>query len=265
MPEFQHSGPIEAEVSIPVGSINVTAEERESVLVEVTAQDGSDDSRAAAEKTKVEFNKGKLKVEFPRKRFSYSPPAISVEAHIPLNSSVELKTATADIRCEGIFGDVEINSASGPISLGDATGDTKVQSASGDIRMGDIGGNLKVKSASGDVTVGAVGGKAKVRSASGEIGIDSVGSDLEVESASGDVRVDSVKTGKSQVRTVSGDVTIAVVQGTGVWLDFNSLSGSIESSLEPVDSSSAGHDLSIHVRTVSGYISVKRAAEPVTA
>ncbi len=262
MPEFPHSEPIEAEVAIPVGSIEVTAEERDSVHVEVTPLDDSEDSRAAAEATTVEFSKGKLKVEFPRNMFRHSPPAISVEAHIPASSKIKLRSATANIDCTGTFGKADINCASGTVKLGDVTGDTKIRTASGDIQTGETGGDLKVQSASGDIIARAVGGKAKTRSASGDIKVGPVGGDFEAESASGDVIVESLRSGKTVARTVSGDVSLGVVEGTGVWLDFSSLSGSINSGLEPVESSSDGHELSIHARTVSGDIAVKRAGSP---
>ncbi len=288
MPEFQCSGPISVEVSVPTGSVKITAEERDSAHVEVTPFRDNKGSSEAAEATVVEFGDGKLLIEVPRGRskwWSRGDNSVKVEARVPLESDVRVGVATADVKCVGTYGRMNANSASANVVIGDVIGDAEINTASGDIQVGAIGGGLKVHSASGDVEVDSVGGSLSTKTASGDIKVGAVGDDIETHSSSGDLLIGSIGKGEVLARTVSGDVRLQVVQGTGVWLDLSSLSGNISNSLDSDDGDAEGDggagesgdssvgsgdgsgsspDLTIHARTVSGDIRIDRAAEPAS-
>jgi DUF4097 and DUF4098 domain-containing protein YvlB len=265
MPEFPCSGPINVEIDVPSGRVNVVAEERETVLVEVKPFGDSDRDRSAAEETEVSFDGNVLTIEAPRGSgwWSWRNASVTVELHVPSESSARIKTASASISCRGRCGNLNVRSASGDISVGDASGAVRARSASGAIEVGDVGGELEANSASGDITAGKVGGGARLRTASGDIKIGSIGGDVEAKSASGDFEVGSVTRGEVSVRSVSGRVSVGVRPGSGVWLDLNSLSGHIESALESVDGPIDSKDLAIKAHTVSGDIEITRSRQPV--
>ncbi len=87
---------------------------------------------------------------------------------------------------------------------------------------------------------------------------------LGVATTSGDVDVKSVSDGDVRVQTVSGDVRIGVARGTRTWIDAASVSGRLESELglEDQEPAAEGDDtvVPLHVKTVSGDVSIVRAA-----
>ena len=107
-----------------------------------------------------------------------------------------------------------------------------------------------------------IGGGLIAKTASGDLRIGQAGRSAEVKTASGDVRIDSIAAGRADVTTVSGDVALAVVPGTGVYLDLSSVSGHVRSELD----SDSGHggtgeaDLTLRCNSVSGDIRITRAA-----
>jgi hypothetical protein len=67
------------------------------------------------------------------------------------------------------------------------------------------------------------------------------------------------------VQTVSGDVRLGITRGTRTWIDAASVSGRLESELgledqEPTPDEDASPVVPLHVKTVSGDVSVVRAA-----
>jgi hypothetical protein len=67
---------------------------------------------------------------------------------------------------------------------------------------------------------------------------------------------------------VSGDVRVGVGRGTRVWIDAGTISGDLGSELglddtDPADDAGAGGGLVVplHVKTVSGDVSIVRASE----
>jgi hypothetical protein len=66
--------------------------------------------------------------------------------------------------------------------------------------------------------------------------------------------------------SVSGDVTIGVRRGSKVYLDCNTVSGDTTSELELTSDAPAGDGplVEIRAKTVSGDITITRAAAPTT-
>jgi len=75
------------------------------------------------------------------------------------------------------------------------------------------------------------------------------------------------------VKTVSGDVRVGVGRGTRVWIDATSVSGDLGSELGLDDGEpdtdepdpGGGPVVPLHVKTVSGDVSIVRATEAVSA
>jgi hypothetical protein len=68
------------------------------------------------------------------------------------------------------------------------------------------------------------------------------------------------------VNAISGDINIGVRRGSSVYVDCNTISGSMSSELELSDSPSQAGDqgpqLEIRAKTVSGDVSLTRASAP---
>jgi len=275
MYEFACTEPITVAGRLAAGAMEVVAENRDTATVEVVPFDGSDTSRDGAERTRVDLEGGRLLVEAPEMGLGWllrRGPRLRVTIRVPLDSALELKVASADVRCQGRFGQCVLNSASGDLHLAQSGADVSVHSASGDVRIDDVAGTLTADTASGDLRIGRVGADTGVRTASGDVSVGVAGGSVQVTTASGDVRIDSAQRGQVTVRTASGDVSVGVVRGTGLWLDLSTVSGSTRNGLsmagEAPDGTPAGAgevDLNLSVRTVSGDIDLHRAAAPAAA
>lgn len=261
MPEFPCTTPISIQVSIGSGSVNITTEERDTVNVVVTPVGNSEQSRAAAKATEVIFEGDKLTVEAPQNsgRWFRGDASIRVDVQAPVDSNAQIGVASASVECRGRYGQIEVGAASGDVEIDEVEGDASIGTASGDIRVSSVGGQLEVATASGDLTVIRVDGTAQLKTASGDFEITEAGSDVHHKSASGDLRIGAAHRGTVSSNTASGEVSISVVPDTGVWLDLNSNSGSINNVLDTTGGPPDTHDLSIQVRTVSGNIDILRA------
>jgi putative adhesin len=263
MPEFEANGPITAVIRASSGSVNLVAEERNNVEVEIRPDSSSEAARAAAAETRAEMNGDLLLIETPQsKGFVFRRGgAVAITVRMPLDSRLEVTTASSDVQCVGRYSTAEVKTASGDLRIDHVTGDLNRNSASGDTQFGRVDGDFSSHSASGDVRGGVIGGNMTSRSASGDTIVDTVGGSVKAQSASGDIRVGSVAAGTARLTTVSGDVEICVAEGTSVWLDLSSVSGATVSDLNVSDAAPAGGTatLTLHARAVSGDISVRRA------
>lgn len=266
MSEFPCPGPVTVDLRLGGGSCDVRAEPRDTALVEVEPYDNSDTARQAARDTRTELSGDTLVISAPEAGgwlFRRSP-RLRVTVAVPTGSSGRLRVASADVTCHGEWDQVKVNTASGDVYVERVTGDLTVNSASGDIRAGQVDGRLTVNTASGDVSVNRVLSSVEIKGASADVEIGELGGDLRTSTASGDIQIGSARQGAISVNSASGDVSVGVVAGTGVWLDLNTLSGRTSSDLEMGEQAPppSGHELSVQVRTMSGDINIHRINQP---
>jgi hypothetical protein len=269
MPEFPRSEPVTADVRLAGGSLDVYAEPRDTVAVEVTPYDSSDASREAAENTRVELSGDTLLIAAPEAGgwLLRRSPKVRVNARVPSGSTGRLRVASADVTCHGEWAQVKLNTASGDAYVEHVTGDLSVNSASGDVRAAKVDGRLTVNTASGDISARQVAGGVEAKSASGDVEVDDAGGEVSVKTASGDTHVRAARRGSIRVSTVSGDTSVGVVTGTAVWMDLNTMSGRTRSDLDMAAGTGQppGHDLTVQVRSVSGDIELHRVGAPTVA
>jgi hypothetical protein len=261
--DFPCSDPIDIAIDgWASGSIVLAGEPTDTVVVEVVP---SHRSRAAdlVDQVEVEFEDGQLAIRGPRAIPSWRRTGLDLTIKAPAGSSCAAKTASADLSCVGRLSGLSISTASGDLSASTVTGDVAAKSASGDLLLDQVGGDLTVQTASGDVRANQVDGTVRINSASGDVTIGYCADSVTTKTASGDVQLGGVVSGAIELNSASGDVQVAVVPGTGVYLDLSSLSGSVRSDLDEVDSADAaapgGPAVEIRARTLSGNIHVTRA------
>jgi hypothetical protein len=261
MQEFPVPGPVTLDLRLGSGACDIRAEQRDTATVTIEPYDNSDAAHEAARSTRVELSGDTLTVTAPEAGgwlFRHSP-RLRVSAVVPAGSRGRLRVASADVTCHGEWSDIKLNTASGDAYVEHVTGDITVNSASGDVRVGNVGGRLTVHTASGDISASRAGGPVEVKGATSDIEIDDLDGDLRTSTASGDVRVGAARRGTVSINSASGDVSIGVVSGTGVWLDLNTLAGRTRSDLDMAgDTPPGGHELTVQVRTISGDIDIHR-------
>ncbi|MEV0715936.1 DUF4097 family beta strand repeat-containing protein [Asanoa sp. NPDC050611] len=265
MPEFPVDGPITVAFKIASGSVEVVAEDRPSASVVVEPADRRGESRRMADETEVEFNGDTLSVVTPNQSgFRLRGGSVAIRVHVPLDSAVTGKAASADVTCRGQVGAFEVDAASGDIAAEHVSGDAVVGTASGDVRLTRVDGHLRAKGASGDLRVRQVGGSFAGKYASGDVQVEEVAGDISAETASGDITIGRASRGTARLTSASGDVRIGVQAGTGVWFDVRTLSGDTRNGLDmstngPAADEGNGNQLNLQLRTMSGDIDIHRA------
>lgn len=242
--------PLELEVGIPSGDIEVETTEGEESNITV------DGDERLLEEVEIRQDGNRVIVTYRGKGkfgFSLSPLSIvfgselRVRADIPHGAAVKVKTASADTRLDGHFGPVGVNSVSGDLRL-----------------RGEIAGNASIKTVSGDADLDRVDGDMSAQSVSGDLRIGPVSGSAETKTVSGDIRFQSVTAGDVRFTSVSGDIEIGIAQGSAVDVDAGSTSGDLSSEV-PLGSEPQyveGDDAPTVVlrgRTVSGDVKVFRA------
>ena len=262
MRSFEATGPVSVTVRNASGEVLVTTTDGPTADVDVTPMRDDESSREAAESTRVEYDGGALRIDVPHKSgFLTRDPKVRVEVKVPHGSSLEFTTASADVRAHGRYGDVRGRTASGDVTVGDAA-TVRVETASGDLAIGDVAGDAALKSVSGDIRVATVGGTLDAGVVSGDVKVGSAARGASATAVSGDIELDSVTEGDVAIKSVSGDVTVGVRQGSRVHVDVTTVSGDLRSDL-PLDDAAPGGDgpmVDIRGRTVSGDLRVRRAA-----
>lgn len=263
--EFASPGPVNADIRIAGGTVNVDAGEHDAISVSVEPADNSNASREAAQETRVSLDGKQLIIHVPRGQgwAVFRWPKLNVTLKMPAGSMLTVKSASADITCTGVYNDAVLRTASGDLFIDRVTKELSIDSASGDVRVGWVGGTLRAHSASGDISVQHAGNDSDLTCASGDIEVARADGGVRAKTASGDVKIGTAHKDEIRAHTASGDVSVGVAAGTGVWLDLSTVSGrttsdlNMHSSPEPVAGAAT---LKVKIRTVSGDISLRRVA-----
>ena len=271
MPSFETPGRVALDISVPAGTVAVSTWDEQRVDVDVTPMRGDDPSAQAAAETRIEAvergGRHEVSVRVPKREgrlgFLGRSPELLVTVRCPEGADLDLTTQSADLDVRGLLGNVVGRSASGDAMLAD-TGELSFTTASGDLTAGAVAGTLTTKSASGDVVVRAVQGAATVNTVSGDVRLGQTTGSVGVNTVSGDVELESVG-GPCRVSCVSGDVHVATRPGLALWIDAQSVSGSVTSDLDVADAPAGGggEQVDLRIRTVSGDVRITRSGAPV--
>jgi hypothetical protein len=242
--------PLELEVGIPSGDIEVETTEGEESNITV---DGDD---RLLEEVEIRQDGNRLVVSYRGKGklgFSLSPLSIvfgselRVRATVPHSAAVKVKTASADTKLDGRFGPLGLNSVSGDVRL-----------------RGEVAGNANLKTVSGDADLDRVEGDMSAHTVSGDLRIGPIAGSSDLKTVSGDIRLQAVTAGDVRFTSVSGDIEIGIAQGSALDVDAGSTSGDLSSEVplasDPVaGEGEGGPTVVLRGRTVSGDVKVFRA------
>jgi len=287
---FETPGSVSLRVENASGKVEIETHEakRTDVLVVALHPAAEELVRRARVSERTTTLGHEVSVEVPQARakarfWSGYSSAVAVLVRVPPDTELDVSTASASIGALGRYRAARIRSASGEISLDEITGQANVRTANGDIKVGTVGDMADVETASGDVKIGVAAAGGKIATASGDVDLGRAGKPTRVLTASGDVRlkealqgvtiktasgdqrIDRAAAGDYLLNAVSGDIAVAVVPGSLVRFDAGSISGHVASDIEvqsdrPVEAAGDLVELSIQAKTVSGDISVVRAA-----
>ncbi len=264
---FDTDGPVELDVDVTVGTVEVRLTDDPGVAVEVRRSHTGTPSWAESaagmlnwvgevfggqggplsapadtvKEVRIEKLGDRVVVRGPKAPPPMgSPLAVTVRA--PAASHVRARTRLAGVTVRGTCGRADISTGSGSVTLDRATDTTTVRTSSGEVDIATLSGPATVNGGSGGVRLGEVSGTVLVRTTSSEIIVS--------EAASGAVEAISG----------TGDIRVGVRLGVTAEIDLSSGGGTVHSDLEvsdtPPDEPTA---LSIRARSGAGRVVVTRA------
>ncbi len=221
-------------VSNVAGNINVAVWDRNEVYV--SGQMGSGVERVDISGDAAALS---IAVRLPKRAHTYAGDT-DLKLYVPATAQVELESVSADIAVDGLKGPLRINTVSG---------DARVSVKSGQIAVTTVSGDLTLRAPSSTTRVNSVSGDLHVSGAQGELAAETVSGNLELEggkfsllrlkSISGDMRVAVTLTEQARVtaETLSGGITMSVprdLPGVAVLSSFSGDTGI--DGVQPVES-----------------------------
>jgi Putative adhesin len=271
---FDTPGTVRLDLELPAGRVEVDAMGGETTHVELEAL--NIEAEELLENARVEANErgGGHEVRVlvaQRSGWLISigrGPQIRLHVTCPRNASVSVRTKSADVVARGELHDLDVKTASGDVHADEIAEDVSVKTASGDVALDTVGGRTRIQTASGDVAMQRSAGDVTVQLVSGDFWIRDAGASVHANTVSGDQRIEAVVEGAVEAHSVSGDVLIGVRRGSRVYVDVNTISGSTSSELDLGEASVEESDdqgplVELRAKTVSGDVSVVRAAAPI--
>lgn len=288
MPTFNTPEPVSVHVELGVGTIRLVASERsDTVVVVLPANPRSKADVEAAERTRVEYEDGRLTVKAPKGWRYYSPwgerESIEVEIAVPAGSRFEGEAALATLRSSGRLDDFRfetsageihaeetgsamIRTGAGNVNIERARGQAVISTGTGRLEVGRIDGSATVRNSNGDTWIGEVGGELLVSAANGKIAVDRAESAVAVKSANGDIVLGAVESGDVVAQTACGRVAIGVANGVPAWLELQTKCGSVRNELQAASAPDPSEEaVKILARTGYGDITIHRSLETRTA
>ncbi|HUJ07466.1 MAG TPA: DUF4097 family beta strand repeat-containing protein [Streptosporangiaceae bacterium] len=270
--EYPSSAPVDVNVEITAGAITVTGAETDTIKVRAEPGRPGGSALLADLPFPVDLGQrdpaGDLRVDFTDGRLVITEPelgglrlrrgGLGLLITVPAGSRCTVRAVAADLDCQGELGALDVRTSSGSVSAAAVHGPVQVNTMSGTIRVDEAGGPVAVHTASGRIQIGHAADDVSATTASGGIRIGTADASVSAKTAVGKVRLGSVARGQATVTTASGDITVGVARGTGVYLDLSSTTGRVTSDLEPSEDGGAA-ELHLTCRSVTGTLHVARA------
>ncbi|MGW4823021.1 DUF4097 family beta strand repeat-containing protein [Streptomyces sp. NPDC004227] len=219
MQKFDTPAPISAVLDIPAGRVQFIAADRADTTVEVLPANPSKKRDVqTAEQTTVAYTDGVLRIHTPEPKNQVFGPSGSLEVtvQLPAGSHVEGKAAGSELRGVGRLGDVVFEGAYRQIKIDEAA-------------------SVRLTAIDGDVEVGRLGGPA------------------EISTARGAIRITEAVRGTVELRTQSGDISVAAAAGVSAALDAGTGYGRVSNALK----NDGTAELDIRATTSQGDITAR--------
>ncbi|ADJ48041.1 hypothetical protein AMES_6216 [Amycolatopsis mediterranei S699] len=286
--EFKTDVPLELDVSVTIGRVEVVLDGDSGARVELRHDQGEqqpwvagvnsllswvgerfgdqlgvDPGASPAEavrQSRIEKLGNRLVVQAP-KAWQLRNVALAVKVHAPAGSHVEVRAGAADVTVTGSAGRVDLLTGSGEVKLDRADGSATIRTGSGAVKLGPTLGGLQLRSGSGHIEASSISGSATLATGTGDVWLGAVSGEVMARTGSGDLSVADAASGSLDLITGSGEVRIGIRGGTTAEVDLTSSGGRVSSELDVADSApDGGVKLKVRARTGTGNAVVTRAA-----
>jgi hypothetical protein len=287
--EFEADGPLELDVSVTIGRVEIVLEGESRARVEVRHDQGEqqpwvagvnnllswvgerfgdqlgvDPAGAspaeAVRQSRIEKLGNRLVVQAP-KAWQLRNVALAVTVRAPAGSHVGVRAGAADVTVTGSAGRVDLLTGSGEVKLDRADGSATIRTGSGAVKLGPTLGGLQLRSGSGHVEASSIAGSATLATGTGDVWLGAVSGEVMARTGSGDLSVADAGSGSLDLITGSGEVRIGIRSGTSAEVDLTSSAGRVSSELDVAEAApEGGVKLKVRARTGTGNAVVTRAA-----
>jgi hypothetical protein len=279
MPRYEVSGPIDADIKLGVGHVEVIASDRTDAVVEIgPSRPGRSGDASLAREGTASFEGGRLRVNVPRRRNLFGQSdSVDVRVELTTGSLVTIETAYGSLSAHGVLGNCRFIAKYGNVSA-DTVGDLILEAPYGTVEIAEVTGRLdattgyararidrilgdaRFRGAHGTIELGTSAGDVDVAT-SGPLTIERALSDVTARSAHGQIRVREVNGGSIHLENAYGGIEVGVPAGIGAWIDAVSAHGRVRNELTP-DPEAAASERSVELRLRSSYgdLRIRRAA-----
>ena len=280
MPTFTTPEPIDLELVVPMGYVELVASDRTDTVVEVlpTNVRRSGDVTLAAEASAV-FAEGRLRVSVPKRLNLFGPgDSVDVRLLLPTGSRASVEVAYGSVRARGALGASRVICKYGPVTL-ESTADLSLTTPYGDVEIEEVAGNLDLTAGHARLSIRSVTGSTRIKGSHGSLQFDAVGGDFEartsgvvllgraggdvtVQTAYGAVRIGEVSGGAVRVENGYGEVAVGVPHGVAAWVDAASQHGAVRNELTPeAGPEGSERTVELRLRTNYGDVIISRAQQ----
>ena len=284
MPTYDVPGPLDVDIQIGAGYVELIASDRDDVAVEVSpSRPGRSGDVSLARDAAVSLDGDRLRIAVLPRRLNLfgQSDSVDVRCALPTGSRITVQTAYGAVSVRGRVGDSRIIAKYGNVDA-DTVGDLVLESPHGTIDITEVTGDLDATVGYGLVRIGRVGGDTRLRGSHGTIELDTacggvtaatsgpltIGralGDVTARSAHGPIRIREVSTGTIRLDNGHADVEVGVPAGVAAWIDAASAHGRVRSELvtDPAAANSERH-VELRLRTNHADVIIRRAPVAVS-
>ncbi|MGN6325898.1 DUF4097 family beta strand repeat-containing protein [Pseudolysinimonas sp.] len=278
MPAFAVTAPVDADLEVSIGSLDIVASDRADVVAELLpTHPGRAGDESLARESTVSFDGGRLRVRVPRRITLFGQSdSVDVRVELPTGSRVVAQNNYGSLRLRGALGasrltakygnvtadevgDLVLSTPYGTAEITAVTGTLDVTAGHGHVRIGRVAGSARLRGAHGTIELGEAGGAVDA-STSGPLTIDRTLADVTARSAHGAIRIRSAEGGVLQLENGYAEIEVGVPGGVAAWVDAASKHGAVRNELTP-DPAAASTDrtVELHLQTDWSDVIIRRA------
>jgi len=227
------------EIANVAGSVTVTGWDRQEVQVTGVIDNDKDEFEFSADDKRVVIEvRPERRARHERNDKDSRHNGARLDIKVPMASSLETETVSADIKVGGVRGAQNLESVSGDISSVAFDEELELSAISGDIDVHGQGGraDVRLSSVSGKVTARGLKGRIEAESVSGDLDFDVDGTPrLRLSAVSGSISAatDLAQATRVDVESVSGSVKLALKKPVNADFEVESFSGDIDNCFGP--------------------------------
>lgn len=229
MPVFETPKPISVEISVMLGNVTVTAEDRTDTVVTINPLDpGNESDVNAANETKAESSGDTVTVKGLAFRKFIGPTkksmSVDIAIAVPTGSSLFARTlgSMVNLTTTGRLDKCEFRTGAGRLVVDQAE-------------------TLRLRT-------------------DGNIVVDRVAGNVDAATSTGNIRIGEVGQGTVELKTSFGEIEVGIPEGTAALLDVQTGFGAIRNHLNDIGEPAPGDPtVKIRARTSGGDIEIRRS------